>query len=112
MKKSEYTDREKDLIIEIVNGSFGIEMNANDFFAYACADSVSLDPKDLPWVTDIYSRFGDEGVNACLSYIGNTLPIEPWRTPGFNEALKAVEEMRPKVWSEDGYYRPEEEQDT
>lgn len=110
--RKEYTQEEKDMIVRIVNGSFGIEMNANDFFAYACADGVTLDPGDLPWVLEIISRHGeDDGINACLSYIRNQPPIEPWITEGFKAALADIEAMKPKVLSEDGYYRPKEEQD-
>ena len=33
----------------LINGSFGIAMNANDFFNYACADMVLIDAQDLEW---------------------------------------------------------------
>lgn len=112
MMKKELTQQEKDIIIDIVMESFCIDMNANDFFAYACADSVEFQPLDLPWIVEIINGHGmRNGVDACMSYIRNTMPIKPYLTEGFMAALKDIEEMRPQVWSEDGYHRPKEEQE-
>lgn len=87
-------------LLELVNGSFGITCNANDFFNYACADAVTISPADLKWVLPIVKKYGHDGENACLSYIAKQQPIKPWITEKFQAAYKEIEELNPKVNSE------------
>lgn len=105
------TKQEKDIIVSLVLNSYYIEMNANDFYAYSSGESVQFQPEDLPWIIEIIKKHGfNDGKNACMSYIRNEIPISPYLTEGFTSALKDIEEMGPYVWSEDGRYRPKEEQ--
>ncbi len=87
-------------LIKIVKGSFGIAMNANDFFNYACADMVCIDPQDLVWVIPIFRKYDWSGINACMAYIAKCMPIQPHITKEFEEAYAEIKEMNPKVHSE------------
>lgn len=77
-------------IIDIVNSSFGIYLNANDFFQYACADAVLLDPYDFEWALPIIRKYGYEGEQAVMSKIRGILPIKPHITPKFEQALEEL----------------------
>ncbi len=87
-------------LLAFLRGSFGICMNANDFFSYASADSVILDPKDLNWVLPVCRKYPKAGENACMSYIAKRKPIKPWITPEFESAYAEIEAMNPDVQSE------------
>lgn len=88
------------LLKSLLIDSFGIAINCNDFFNYACADMIMLDYGDLEWVLPIYEKHGQPGLNACMSHIAKTLPIEPWRTPEFNQALEEIKKINPYIHSE------------
>lgn len=45
-------------IMDMVKGSFGIALNANDFFNYACADSVQIEYDDFHWAMPIIRKYG------------------------------------------------------
>lgn len=85
---------------KLVNSSFGIAMNANDFFNYACADMVIVDPRDLEWILPIDAKYPKSGLDACLSFIAKQKPIKPWITDEFKEAYKELEKLNPEVKSE------------
>lgn len=84
----------------LINGSFGIAMNANDFFNYACADMVLIDAQDLEWVIPIYKKYSWKGIDACMAYIAKQMPIKPHITKEFEEAYAEIEKINPKVHSE------------
>jgi hypothetical protein len=83
----------------LINGSFGIAMNANDFFNYACADMVFINANDLEWVLPIYKKYSWAGVDACIAYIAKHMPIKPHITKEFEEAYAEIEKINPKVYS-------------
>lgn len=85
---------------KLINGSFGIMMNANDFFAYACADAVTIDPKDLEWVMPIFQKYSWTGIDACMAYIVKHMPIKPHITKEFEEAYAEIVKLNPQVHSE------------
>lgn len=89
-----------DDLISLLNGSFGIACNANDFFNYACADCVMIDALDLKWVLPIYKKYPRAGLNACMSYIAKQKPIKPYITKEFEEAYAEIERLNPDVQSE------------
>jgi len=89
-----------DDLISLVKGSFGIQMNASDFFNYACADSVLIDSMDLKWVIPIYKKYSWTGIDACMAYIAKQMPIEPHVTKEFKEAYAEIEKIKPEVHSE------------
>lgn len=91
---------ENNLLKDLINGSFGIEMNANDFFNYACADMVLIDPADLEWVLPIYKKYGWSGIDACMAYIAKRMPIKPHVTKEFEEAYEEIKNINPEVYSE------------
>lgn len=85
---------------ELVKNSFGIAMNANDFFAYAAADSVIIDYEDLKWVLPIFKKYGGPGIHACMAYIAKKQPIDPWVNDEYKAAFAAIEQIKPEVYSE------------
>lgn len=87
-------------IRDILELSFGITLNANDFFWYSTAAALTIDNLDLHWIIPIYDKYGNEGLNACMAYIAETMPLEYYQTENFKKAYAELEEIRPAVWSE------------
>lgn len=83
----------------LIKGSFGIAMNANDFFNYASPDMVLIDAQDLEWVLPIYKKYSWKGVDACMAYIAKKMPIKPHITKEFEEAYAEIKKMKPEVHS-------------
>ena len=85
---------EEKVLSDFLGTSFGIYMNANDFFGYAIASGVVIDIDDVPKVLPIFKKYGMDGYNAIMSFIEDTSPLDNYKTEGFNKAmeeLKAIE---------------------
>lgn len=80
-------------------GMFHIQLNANDFFGYACAYAVELCPVDFRWVLPIIEEFGSDGFNACMSYIEDCNPILEHITPAYIMALDRITGQQPLIYS-------------
>lgn len=89
-----------EVLAKLVNNSFGIVVNANDFFCFACAASMLIDPLDLPWVLRYYRKYGHAGLNACMSYIAKADPIEVHKTDTYILAKNKLNAEKPIVHSE------------
>jgi len=85
----------------LLDSAHMILLNANDFFGWACADAVELDVTDLSWVIPIVKKYGVEGVEACMTYIRQCFPVKEIRTERFEKAYDEIEELKPKVYSEE-----------
>jgi hypothetical protein len=83
----------------ICGSTFNIELNANDFFGYACAGSVELCIIDTRWAFPIIEEFGDSGLNAVMSYIEDCLPIEERIDEDFHKALNKITQLQPLIYS-------------
>lgn len=81
-------------------GSFEIQINANDFFHYASAQSVGIDSNDFDWVLDHIEKYGNTGLDACIAYIQNQEPIKPHRTEDFNKALQELLDKKQEVYGD------------
>lgn len=81
----------------LLNGSFGIQMNANDFFNYACAQMVTITDGDFEWVLEHIQKWGYAGMDACIAYIQNQEPIQPHRTDSFEKAIKELVDRKQEV---------------
>jgi hypothetical protein len=81
----------------LLSASFDIQMNANDFFHYACAQMVTIDRDDIWWVVEHIEKHGDRGVDSAIAYIQNSEPIPPHRTDGFNKAIKELVDRKQEV---------------
>ena len=88
------------VIKKIVDSSFFIVLNANDFFGYACSDSVQIDTDDLHWIIPIVKKYPKYGLDACMAYIAKQLPIKPYLTEEFKKAYLELEKLKPEVLSE------------
>lgn len=100
MENIDYVKEYSEEITRLLRGDFGIALNANDFFCYASADMVLVDYRDFGWVLPIYRKFGQPGLDACLSHIAGRDPIEPYLTDEFYKARAAIKELNPDVKSE------------
>jgi len=100
LKQEDTNELKRDDLSELVNGSFGIAINANDFFNYACGDMVIIDALDLKWVLPIFAKYKWKGIDACMSYIAKQMPIKPHITKEFEEAYAEIEKINPTVHSE------------
>lgn len=76
---------------------FSGDLNANDFFSYSCADSVSIDESDFDWVIQHIQKWGQSGLNSAMAYISNQLPINPHINEKFEKALSELVERNQKV---------------
>lgn len=72
--------------------AFFIELNANDVFGWACADSVTIDIQELPGVIDLYNKFDSSGVIAFMAKKRDCDPQSGFITKAYKEARKYIEE--------------------
>ena len=87
---------------EIVNSAFSLEMNCNDFFAWACAYSLNISSDDMTWIVPLMEKH-PAGLNIALAYIANIEPIAPWVTTDFREGMKYLMEIKPFVYSDESF---------
>lgn len=73
--------------------SFGMELNANDVFMYACAMSVYLDSCDFWWAVPVVKEYGPDGEIAVMGKILGMDPIKPRITEKYKAAKKMIEDM-------------------
>jgi hypothetical protein len=89
------------------NNMFSAMFNGNDFFAYACAWAVEVNDYDFPWMIEHVMKHGKDGMNACLAYIQNKEPIQPYLNDKFMEAIIELVERKQVVHGDgdcDEYY--------
>ena len=85
----------------LLDSSFGITLNANDFFGYACGDEVYLDVGNYHWAIPIIKEYGVDGISAVMSHVRGGMPLKPYRTKEFNKAMKELKEINPIVYREE-----------
>jgi len=47
--------------------AFSVNLNANDTFAWGCADSETVEIDELPGLIELRDKFGCDGVNAFMA---------------------------------------------
>ena len=75
--------------------TFGIILNANDTFGWACADITNIDIEDLPALLDVYQRFGGDGVIAFQAHYRDEVPIGPLKTDAYKLAMEYLKDFIP-----------------
>jgi hypothetical protein len=75
----------------LMDWSFDMTLNANDFFQYACADGVKFSTDDLWIMLPLIKKHGHSGVKAVMSYIRKQKPIRP--DSNYNEAMTYIEKI-------------------
>jgi hypothetical protein len=51
----------------LLDGCFCVVLNANDTFAYACADSLTIEGDDMPWAVALAEKYQRAGVLAAMT---------------------------------------------
>lgn len=100
IQSSSEQSEDKDDLRKLIDGSFGIAANANDFFNFACAQMVLIYSEDLDWVIPIFKKYSWKGLDACMAYIAKQMPLKSHITKEFEEAYAEIEKLNPKVHSE------------
>ena len=89
--------------------TFYIELNANDFFGYACADSVKTDNVDL--LIKTITNFGQGGLEAFMVHSRGGYPISPivekLKSSQYTEALAWLQKEYSSVYQTDLNVWPE-----
>jgi len=88
-----------EILQEFIKQSDGIQINLNDFFAYACGDYINIEYEDLVWVLPIFEKYGQQGVYACAAYIAERVPIIERMTEKYHAAYREIEKINPKIYS-------------
>lgn len=83
--------------------SFNIELNANDYFYYATAMSVTIDYLDYRWILETIDKFPERGMDGCMAYIQNQTPISPWVTTKFTEVIEYLKNKNQEVFGDSDY---------
>jgi hypothetical protein len=83
---------------KILENTLTFTVSCNDFFNYASADIIEIDTLNLEWIIPIVEKFGDDGMDACISYIRKQKPIPHFLTEKFNNAYKSIEKLEPKIY--------------
>lgn len=88
--------------------TFQLQLNAGDFFYYACAQALNVVSEDVDWVIEHIRQFGDEGLYSSMAYIQNQEPILPYQTHDFEAAMKVLVDRKQVVegdidWDYHGY---------
>lgn len=79
---------------------FSAAFNANDFFQYACAQAVNITEEDFPWVLEHIEKYGQEGMDACMSYIQNQEPVTPRLTKELKVAIQELMDRNQEVYGD------------
>jgi hypothetical protein len=78
----------------IVNHAFSITLNANDLFSWGKAYDVDVSIMDLWKLVEIYTEYGDDGVDAFLSWYEGFEPQKAYvRSDKYKKAIKALKEF-------------------
>ena len=86
----------KSKLVELIDEwTFGVELNANDTFAYVCADSTFVDSTDLWKLVEVYEKFGNPGVLAFQAHIRKEEPLKELITDKYKEARKYLKNFIP-----------------
>jgi hypothetical protein len=80
--------------------SFQLDMNAGDFFYYACAQMLPVVAEDVDWVAEHIQEFEDEGLYSAMAYIQNQEPILPYLTQDFDKAIKVLMDRKQEVFGD------------
>jgi hypothetical protein len=92
----------------LLDDTFQLQLNAGDFFYYACAQMLNVVSEDVDWVVEHIQQFGDEGLYSAMAYIQNQQPINPYLTIKFTDAMKVLVDRKQEVfgdidWEYHGY---------
>jgi hypothetical protein len=89
----------------LLDDTFQLQLNAGDFFYFACAQMLNVVSEDVEWVVE---QFSDEGLYSAMAYIQNQEPLPPYITIKFTDAMKVLVDRKQEVfgdidWDYHGY---------
>lgn len=70
--------------------AFWIELNANDTFGWACAESERVSVDDLDRLLEIEEQYGADGVIAFMAAKRNCEPLGQLITPEYKAARESL----------------------
>jgi hypothetical protein len=82
----------EDRIKQFLNDyAFCVHLNANDTFAYACADSERIAVEDLDKLLEVERQYGHHGVTAFMSAKRNCEPLNELITAEYKAARASLD---------------------
>lgn len=82
----------------LLHNAFSIQLNANDTFGYACADSVDVSVFDLPKLLEVEEKFGPDGVNAFMALVREQEVLKELQSDKYWEAAEYLYDYKPVSW--------------
>jgi len=82
----------------LYDNAFAIELNANDTFGYACADSVRVSIEDLPKLLEMDEKFGNDGTLAFMALVEGCDVLKELQSDKYHEAVAYLKGYRPLSW--------------
>lgn len=82
---------------EILKGSFSFQLNMNDTFAFACADSEEMSTDDFEKIVPIIAKYGQNALNAYAAVKRKAEPIDckcNWKNEQYQAAKKEIEAIK------------------
>ena len=80
--------------------TFQLQLNAGDFFYFACAQMLNVVSEDVEWVVEHIQQFSDEGLYSAMAYIQNQEPLPPYITIKFTDAMKVLVDRKQEVFGD------------
>jgi hypothetical protein len=82
----------------LYDNAFTFQLNANDTFGYACADSVSVAIEDLPKLLEVEEKFGGDGTLAFMALVEGCEVLKELQSARYHEAVAYLKTYRPLSW--------------
>jgi len=82
----------------LLHNAFSIQLNANDTFGYACADSVDISVFDVPELLAVEEKFGVDGVNAFMALVREQEVLPELQTEKYWLAAEYLSDYKPVSW--------------
>lgn len=92
-----YTEEEQRAIQILLKGSFSVNLNMNDTFAFASADAEEMSVDDFLLMMPVVAKYGGHALTAYVALKRKAEPIHctcGHDGPGYLAARKEIEEIR------------------
>ena len=76
----------------IIEGAFWFELNMNDTFAFACADSEEMCPLDFEKIIPVIAEYGHDALTAYAAFKRDAEPEGPSLNDNYKKARVLIAE--------------------